>query len=127
MSNSDDEVTIMKTNFTYPNVNDEDLQLKEMYKDEKRRKNRIENLKLAKVQELLFDEFINKLKEVKIKVPRVSKSKTEKKTKEQVVIISTGKLNVDFKITENKTKDKIIYKIKISNEGKKIEDIKIKI
>ena len=107
----------------YWNKIDEDLQLKEMYKDEKRRKNRIENLKLAKVQELLFDEFINKLKEVKIKVPRVSKSKTEKKTKEQVVIISTGKLNVDFKITENKTKDKIIYKIKISNEGKKIEDI----
>ena len=31
MSNSDDEVTIMKTNFTYPNVNDEDLQLK-LYK-----------------------------------------------------------------------------------------------
>ena len=31
MSGSDDEINIMKTNFTYPNVDDEDLQLK-LYK-----------------------------------------------------------------------------------------------
>lgn len=31
MSDSDDEINIMKTNFTYPNANDEDLQLK-LYK-----------------------------------------------------------------------------------------------
>ena len=111
----------------YWNKIENDLQLKEMYKDEKRRKNRIDNLKLAKVQELLFDEFINKLKEVKVKVPRVSKAKTEKKIKEkpkeEVGISSNAELTGDFKITENKTKDKITYKIKISNEGKQIEEI----
>jgi len=110
---------------------EEDLQLKEMYKDEKRRKNRIENLKLAKVQELLFDEFINKLKEVKVKVPRVTKAKTDKKTKEkpkeEVIISSNAELIGDFKITENKTKDKITYKIKISSNGKQIEELSTEI
>ena len=111
---------------------EEELKSKEMYKDDKRRKNRIDNLKLLKVQELLFDEFINTLKEPKIKKER--KTKETKKSKEEIkeevkketkneVKEEIKELIGDFKITENKTKDKITYKFKITCNGKSVEII----
>jgi len=101
---------------------EEELKLKEMYKDDKRRKNRIENLKLLKVQELLFDEFINQLKEPKLKkvrkeVKRITEVKEVKEVKEVIKEDLTG----DLKVLENKTKDKITYKLKIMKKGKTIE------
>jgi DNA polymerase delta subunit 1 len=48
----------------------EELKMKPMYQNETRLKNRIDNLKLNMVKELLFDEFINVLSEPKIKKPR---------------------------------------------------------
>jgi hypothetical protein len=51
---------------------------KPLYQNDIRRKNRIGNLKLAMVKELLFDRFINILQEPK--APRASKAKTAVKT-----------------------------------------------
>jgi len=102
---------------------EEELKLKDMYKDDTRRKNRLENLKLLKVQELLFDEFISKLKEPKlVKVPKAKikaiKNKTDKSDKtdktetpesEPLGDILTG----DIRITESKKTNMISYKVKI--------------
>jgi len=54
-------------NYNYWIKMEEELKKKEMYKDDRRRKNRLDSLKLMKIKELLFDEFIDKLKEPKIK------------------------------------------------------------
>lgn len=57
---------------------DNELKGKPMYQDDIRRKNRIQNLKLSAVKELLFDKYINMLSEPKIK--KISKAKTVKLT-----------------------------------------------
>lgn len=57
---------------------DNELRGKPMYQDDIRRKNRIQNLKLSAVKELLFDKYINMLSEPKIK--KISKAKTVKLT-----------------------------------------------
>jgi hypothetical protein len=110
---------------------DNDLQTKPMYKDMMRRKNRLDNLKLLAVKELLFDKYINVLTEPKEPIIRKSiksksiKSKsratkaasgepesdgvgrneiikTEKeKLKKTDKNIETGTLKVDIKITKN--------------------------
>ena len=121
-----------------------DLKLKEMYKDDGRRKRRMDNLKLLKVQEILFDEFINKLKEpkvkkvreVKVKEPKVkepkeakvkepkeakSKTKNAKEAKEGKEEISDDKvLTGDFKIIDSKVKNSISYKVIIKKDSKVI-------
>jgi hypothetical protein len=51
---------------------DNDLQTKPMYQDMMRRKNRLDNLKLLAVKELLFDKYINVLSEPK--EPKIRKS-----------------------------------------------------
>jgi len=121
------ELTDYNESSDYWTIIEEELKLKEMYKDDKRRKNRIENLKLLKVQELLFDDFINQLKEPKIKKERIKKIKqikddikdNIKNEKKEEIKELTG----DFKITENKNKDKISYKLKIINNNKIIDII----
>jgi len=55
---------------------DNELREKPMYQDDIRRKNRIQNLKLSAVKELLFDKYINMLSEPKIKKPSKAKAKT---------------------------------------------------
>jgi septum formation inhibitor MinC len=62
---------------------EEELMKKDMYKDDKRRGNRLQNLRLRKVQEILFDEFIDKLKEPKIKKERKKKEVVKKETKKK--------------------------------------------
>jgi hypothetical protein len=55
---------------------DNDLQTKPMYQDNMRRKNRLDNLKLMAVKELLFDKYINVLTE-----PKEPKNKKAAKTR----------------------------------------------
>ena len=89
---------------------EEELKLKDMYKDDTRRKNRLENLKLMKVQELLFDEFIYKLKEPKITKKKENKKIENKETKETK---ETNKITGEIRITESKANKIISYKVKI--------------
>jgi len=98
---------------------EEELMKKEMYKDDTRRKNRLENLRLMKVQELLFDEFINQLKEPKMK----KKSKKE----EEMILIEEVKEEIkeveyegDMKVIDSKAKECITYKIIIKDKNKKV-------
>jgi hypothetical protein len=104
---------------------EEELKLKEMYKDDTRRKNRIDNLKLMKVQELLFDEFISKLKEPKVKAIKAPKTITSKasvaKNKAVVEVISEvseipDKISGEIRITESKANKIISYKAKIGKD-----------
>ena len=125
---------------------EEELKLKEMYKDDGRRKRRMDNLKLLKVQEILFDEFINKLKEPKlkkvrevkvkeIKEPKIKEVKEPKKAKETkskktTVEATTSEITSeptpagdklligDIKIVDSKVKDGICYKIVIKKADK---------
>ena len=107
---------------------EEELKVKEMYKDDTRRKNRIENLKLMKVQELLFDEFISKLKEPKvkaIKAPKTAATKTPAKKKTEVTVVSEvaipDKIMGEIRITESKVKKTISFKVKVNSYKKEGE------
>jgi methionyl-tRNA formyltransferase len=98
---------------------EEELMKKEMYKDDTRRKNRLDNLKLMKVQEILFDEFINQLKEPKMK----KKSKKE----EELILIEEIEEEIkevdyegDMKVIDSKVKKCITYKIIIKDKNKKV-------
>jgi hypothetical protein len=102
---------------------EEELKQKDMYKDDTRRKNRLENLKLLKVQELLFDEFISKLKEPKVSKRSTPKTKTttpKTKTttpKTKAITESSGDiLSGEIRITESKSTKMISYKVKIEKE-----------
>jgi|688.fasta_scaffold58081_2 DNA polymerase elongation subunit (family B) len=99
---------------------DAQLKLKPLYQDSIKRKRRLDNLKLVKVQELLFDEYINKLKEpkepkkvkkevVKKEVDKKEVDKKEVVKKEVDIRIMTG----EIKIVNSKVKEAIIYSIKI--------------
>jgi DNA polymerase delta subunit 1 len=119
---------------------DKELLTKPMYQDNIRRKNRLDNLKLLAVKELLFDKYINILSEPKIK--KVSKStKANKITNIETVndnkniigecdeIISTNKekmkkpdkniedgtFKVNIKITKNTKTENIIAEAYISD------------
>ena len=94
-----------------------ELMKKEMYKDETRRKNRLENLRLLKVQELLFDEFINQLKEPKIKKERIKKDVIE--IIEDDEEIKDNDYEGDMKVIESKVKECITYKIIIKDKNGK--------
>ena len=94
---------------------DDELKLKPLYQDPIKRKRRLDNLKLVKVQELLFDEYINKLKEPKepkkIKKEVVKKEVVKKEVvkKDEDISIMTG----EIKIVNSKVKETITYSIKI--------------
>jgi DNA polymerase elongation subunit (family B) len=108
-------------------INDE-LKLKPLYQDPIKRKRRLDNLKLVKVQELLFDEYINKLKEPKEpKKPRASSSKKEvvkkevvkkevvkkEEVKKEEVVAATMAMTGEIRIVNSKVKESITYSIKI--------------
>jgi DNA polymerase elongation subunit (family B) len=112
---------------------DEELKLKPLYQDPIKRKRRLDNLKLVKVQELLFDEYINKLKEPK--EPKKSRATTAASKKEEVVKKEVVKKEVvkkevvkkevvkkeenkdnmtgEIRIVNSKVKEAITYSIKI--------------
>lgn len=108
---------------------DEELLLKPIYQDDKKRKNRLDNLKLNMVKELLFDEFIYILSEPKPK--KVKKDVTIKKTKplliqnniesinaivEPVIIDKTFKVVKEKVVKEKITKELITKEKGINNE-----------
>ena len=128
---------------------DNDLQTKPMYQNMIRRKNRLDNLKLLAVKELLFDKYINVLtepKEPKIRKSTKSRStkavsgenkaneeervetakgneiiKTEKaKLKKTDKNVETGTLKVDIKITKNIKTGLIVSSAYISDGTSKI-------
>jgi hypothetical protein len=103
---------------------DRDLLSKPMYQDNIRRKNRLDNLKLLTVKELLFDKYINVLSEPKVrKVSKTSRasiannnannnannivdcdeiiSTDKEKLKKSDKNIEEGKFKADIKITKN--------------------------
>jgi len=96
-----------------------ELMKKEMYKDETRRKNRLENLRLLKVQELLFDEFINQLKEPKMKKERVKKDVIEI-IEDDSEEIKDNDYDGDMKVIESKVKECITFKIVIKDKKGKV-------
>tara|TARA_B100000787_G_scaffold1310_1_gene979 strand:+ start:8805 stop:12749 length:3945 start_codon:yes stop_codon:yes gene_type:complete len=112
---------------------DLNLQIKPLYQDEIRRKNRINSLKLQMVKALLFDKFIEILSEPK--KPRGKKNK-EIQNKESNIIVDTtvekindkkidtsvpdGVAKVDIKITKNQKTSKIVATAYIVNNKNKI-------
>jgi DNA polymerase elongation subunit (family B) len=103
---------------------EEELKLKTMYQDPIRRKNRLDNLKLMKVQELLFDEFIYKLKEPK----KLKKEKTteqpkkretkKKEEKREITEEIMEEMKGEIRIINDKKLDGIKYTIKIMKKDK---------
>ena len=83
---------------------DIELQEKTMYSDEQRRKNRIQNLKLLAVKELLFDKYINILSEPKIK--KISKTKSKNRANVQLINNDIDCINGDEIISLEKEKMK---------------------
>lgn len=76
---------------------EKELRLKPIYEDDKKRKNRLDNLKLNMVKELLFDEFIYILSE-----PKKKKEKKEPvKKKKEVIAICDEDDNRNIIITPN--------------------------
>jgi len=65
---------------------EDELLLKPIYIDDKKRKNRLDNLKLNMVKELLFDEYIYMLSEQKIKSKKIKKDAVIKKNKSDDII-----------------------------------------
>ena len=124
------ELDDYKESHDYWDIIDAQLQLKPLYQDPIKRKRRLDNLKLIKVQEILFDEYINKLKEPK--EPKKTRATTATKKKEvgakegakkevkEEVGAKEGaiKMTGDIKIVNSKAKEAITYSIKIINEGK---------
>jgi|LakMenEpi03Aug12_release.lakeMendotaPanAssembly.Ray.scaffolds.fasta_scaffold01580_41 DNA polymerase delta subunit 1 len=101
---------------------EEELKLKEMYKDDRRRANRLESLKLRKVQELLFDEFISKLQEPKVrkstKKEIVNTKKEPLETKKESLETKSRILEGNIRIIDSKVKKALTCNIEIKNNTK---------
>ena len=99
---------------------EEELMQKPLYNDDKKRKNRLNNLKLNYVQELLFDEFISMLKEPKIKKERSKTVKSEIKTEIKSEIKPEIKSEIKSEIKTEKEIVNGLIKITQNRETKKI-------
>ena len=93
---------------------DEELKKKPMYQNETKRKNRIEKLKLACVKELLFDEFIYKLSEPKVK-------KTRKNAK---IVTSDGVEEVAKPAKKTRKNAKIVISDEVQEVAKTVKKAK---
>jgi DNA polymerase delta subunit 1 len=82
---------------------EDELLLKPIYVDDKKRKNRLDNLKLNMVKELLFDEYIYMLSEPKIKSKKIKKDAVIKKNKSDDTVAIVEKIS-----KSKKTKNEII-------------------
>jgi DNA polymerase elongation subunit (family B) len=144
------ELIDYKEEHDYWNKIDDDLKLKPMYQDENKRKRRLDNLKLLKVKELLFDEFIYKLSEPKVKKePKekrvIIKKEGVAKERKKRGVKDDGKAGVEgieggggkievikkdedgnsnyngvIRIVQSKIKNSITYNIKITDEKNKV-------
>ena len=115
---------------------DTELEEKDIYKNEKKRKSRIQALKMKVVENLLFDEFIDKLTPPKIAKPKKDADKPKKSAtkKQKTLDITDGekveevkdefyKLEIFTKIYQRKS-DKYRTEVKLINsKGKKVWDI----
>lgn len=117
----------------YWNEVDKNLQIKPIYQDEVKRRNRIDNLKLQMVKALLFDKYIEILSEPK--KPRSKKVKEIQDADNNVVVdtkpekinskkvdttIPDGVCKVDIKITKNQKSGKIVADASIIDNKTKI-------
>jgi DNA polymerase elongation subunit (family B) len=127
-----------KESYDYWEKIDEELKLKPLYQDAIKRKRRLDNLKLLKVQEILFDEFIYKLKEpkkpreIKKKEPKIKKEEEQKEVKKEgkkkkeekkegeIQEKKDGEMEGEIRIINSKAKDGLCYNIKVNNNSKKI-------
>ena len=93
----------------------EELKKKPIYEDDIKRYNRICNLKLQMVKELLFDSYINRLKEPVIKTRKI-------KNKDESPDISIEKLTdnlyIDLKITKKNSCENISVVCKLIDDKK---------
>jgi DNA polymerase elongation subunit (family B) len=101
-----------------------DLQLQEkpLYKDDAKRKNRMNNLKLQMVKELLFDEFIYMLTELpKSKLKKKTKMGVAAVTNEVIQLPANGcNVNAEIKVVKRKESGLIESSAKILHDKKVI-------
>jgi DNA polymerase elongation subunit (family B) len=108
----------------------EELKKKPMYQNDVKRKNRIDSLKSLYVKELLFDEFIYKLSEPKVKKPRknakivvtdeIEEVKTVKKPRKNAKIVVTDEIE---EVKTNK-KPRKNAKIVVTDEIDEVKTVK---
>ncbi len=101
---------------------DMQLQGKPLYKDDAKRKNRMNNLKLQMVKELLFDEFIYMLTEPpKSKLKKRAKENTTMTVTNEVIQLPTNGCNVSAEIKVIKKKESGL----IESSAKIVHDKKV--
>lgn len=93
----------------------EELKKKPIYEDDIKRYNRICNLKLQMVKELLFDNYINKLKEPVIKTRKI---KNKYETPDISIEKLTDNLYIDLKITKKNNCENISVVCKLIDNKK---------
>jgi DNA polymerase elongation subunit (family B) len=104
---------------------DTELKKKPMYQDDIKRKNRVDNLKLNMVKELLFDEFINMLCEPKLKkVRKEPVPKTNTKKDDENMIVDANITNASNTIA-SKTRSKKQKTQHTTNNDSLIAEIKV--
>jgi DNA polymerase elongation subunit (family B) len=108
---------------------EETLKDKPLYKDDAKRKNRIANLKLNMVKELLFDEYIFMLSEPKPKAkPRkVNDDKYKAMMPDPSIKRGEPEISVKHKPTNNTTLNASISVTKKADTGKLLSDAKINV
>ena len=102
---------------------EEELKKKPIYQDDAKRKNRMDNLKLNMVKELLFDEYIYMLSEPKVKrgtkKDTVSNEVRTKKQKDVAAPVIEGILMAEIKVVQKK-ETKVIESVAKISRGKDI-------
>lgn len=103
---------------------EEDLKKKPLYQNDVKRKNRMENLRLNKVKELLFDEFIYRLSEPKVKkVRKVAEPKVTKAKKTNAKITTGEEIEKQEKIEKEAKKAAIVAKKSTEKQSEEPKDI----
>ena len=109
---------------------EEELKKKPLYQNDIKRKKRLENLRLNKVKELLFDDFINILKEPKVKTKKaVVKGKVEIgddiDKKEKCIKPKSVKVKKEKVVVNQQNADDIVEEIQIVEDDKPNATIKV--
>lgn len=110
-----DELPNNPYDYEYWKSKEDELKLKPLYQDPIKRKNRMDNLKLNAVKEILFDEFICKLSKPVEKKPK--KETKKKEVKEKVNKIDEIKEDDNQVVKEKKERK--------TKKDKKTDDIQI--
>ena len=105
-------------------LNEELKNTKEIYKDDQKRNNRIMNLRLKLVQELLFDKYINRLSEPKKKKKILIENNKLLDEKLNLDIKENDNIILDIKIEKKKDNTNLNTTIKILNNKNNLLTIK---